>query len=146
MDAGYSLCLDRVHRVAVPADSGWLVSMIPQGIVGAYMMFSDDRPFYVGRSDSCLRGRLLGHPLLKAATHVIWEVCPTARRAFHMEAYWYDRLSPSGTLINKVHPARPCGDARPCPFCFDGDLVRAAMPFGRRPLALGKNIVAHQCP
>ncbi|MBF0129427.1 MAG: hypothetical protein HQL33_05515 [Alphaproteobacteria bacterium] len=146
MRAGYILCLDLVQRIAIPADSGWLASMIPHGVVGAYLLVDGDRPFYVGRSDSCLRRRLLGNPLLQAATHVFWEVCPSALRAFHMEAFWYDRLSPSGALLNKVHPARPWGDVRPCPFCFDSDLVRAAMPFGNRTLATEGNFFANQCP
>ena len=104
-------------RTAVPAQPAWIRSMLPTGVVGAYVLLKGPDPFYVGRSDSCLAGRLLRHEHLTATTHVFWEVCRDPIRAYHCEAYWYDYARASRTLLNRVHPARPAGHTDPCPFC-----------------------------
>lgn len=116
-----------INRLAIPADPSWLRTLIPSGVIGSYLLLDKDRPIYVGRSDTCLQSRLTHHELLGSASHVIWEICSSVRRAFHIEAFWYDRLKPKG-LLNQVHPARPSGDSRPCPFCgIDEDLIGVAL-------------------
>lgn len=125
----YEISLDAgaTNRLAIPADPGWLRVLIPSSVIGSYLLLDNDRPIYVGRSDTCLQVRLANHELLGSASHVIWEVCSSARQAFHMESFWYDRLKPGG-LLNQVHPARPAGHLWPCPFCtIDGSSVRAAL-------------------
>jgi hypothetical protein len=123
-----SLTFANSRRFALPASPAWIHPFLPPRTVGAYMLFDNGRPFYVGRSDTCLRGRLLGHEHLGAASHVLWERCPSPRQAFHLEAFWYDRLKPSGGLLNRVHPARPGDDDEPCPFCAAAAGVAAALP------------------
>lgn len=119
------------RRVGVPADPRWFKALLPPGVLGAYLLLQGDKPFYVGRSDHCLRTRLIGHNLLARATHVCWEVCRSPVHAFHAEAYWYDHFKEVGRLRNLVHPARPTGDCRPCPFCtLVGNKIPAALPFG----------------
>jgi hypothetical protein len=118
-------------RFAVPADPRWLHVLLPAGVIGTYLLFRNGRVFYVGRSDHCLRTRLTDHSLLREASHVCWEACKSPEQAFRLEAYWYDALKPAGGLLNVVHPARPEGDLRTCPFCdLRGVSVRAALPFG----------------
>jgi hypothetical protein len=122
-------------RMAVPADSTWLRVLLPSGAIGTYLLLRGGDVIYVGRSDHCLLARLTGHGLLAEATHVCWDLCRSPEHAFHMEAYWYDRLKAGGSLLNLVHPARPAGDARLCPFCaLDSQKIRAALPFGGRGL------------
>lgn len=113
-------------RIAVPARPAWIRAMLPPNVVGAYVLLNGPTPFYVGRSDSCLANRLLHHEYLPEATHVYWEVCRNPVLAFHCEAFWYDHAGGSGTLRNRVHPARPVGHDGPCPFCsINGDAVRS---------------------
>lgn len=120
-----------VKRIAIPADPRWLRVLLPAGAIGIYLLVRDGDIFYVGRSDHCLRARLANHNLLPDATHVCWDLCRSPEHAFHLEAYWYDQLKPGGALMNMVHPARPAGDRRTCPFCeLDGQKIRAALPFG----------------
>ncbi len=104
-------------RTAVPAEPAWIRAMLPRGVVGAYVLLNGPAPFYVGRSDSCLAGRLLRHEYLDDATHIFWEVCRDPVRAFHYEAFWYDHAGGPLTLRNRIHPARPVGHHGPCPFC-----------------------------
>lgn len=109
-------------RTAVPADPAWIRAMLPPGVVGAYILLDGSSPFYVGRSDSCLAGRLVHHEYLAEASHVFWEVCRDSVRAFHCESFWYDRSGGSHRLRNRIHPARPAGHSGGCPFCS----IRAA--------------------
>ena len=115
-------------RTAVPANASWIWSMLPNGVIGAYVLLKGHKPFYIGRSDSCLAGRLLRHEYLAETSHVFWEVCRDPIRAYHCEAYWYDRAGASHALRNRVHPARPTGHPDPCPFCsIDADYLRSLM-------------------
>ena len=115
-------------RTAVPANGPWIRSMLPTGVIGAYVLLQGDVPFYLGRSDSCLAGRLLRHEYLSEASHVYWEVCRNPVRAYHCEAFWYDRAGISHNLRNRVHPARPIGHPDPCPFCsIDTGRLRSLM-------------------
>jgi len=68
-------------RMAVPAHPRWIRPLIPHAVVGAYMFFLGEEPVYIGRSDVCLRTRLLGHELLGTSSHVLWERCSSPRQA-----------------------------------------------------------------
>lgn len=117
-------------RLAIPADPKWLRVLLPAGVIGTYVLFRAGIAFYVGRSDHCLKTRLTDHKLLPEASHVCWEPCKSAEHAFRLEAYWYDSLKRSGVLLNLVHPARPGGETRSCPFCdLHGPGIRAGLPF-----------------
>lgn len=102
---------------AVPADPAWIRSMIPDGVLGAYLLLRDSRPFYIGRSDSCLASRLVRHEFLSQASHLLWEVCRDPVRAFHCEAFLFDSSRGLPGFLNRVHPARPVGYHGDCPFC-----------------------------
>lgn len=122
-------------RMAVPAIPAWVRAMLPLGVIGAYVLLKGPKPFYVGRSDSCLAGRLVRHEYLAEASHVMWQICRDPVRAFHCEAFWYDRAGGTRCLRNRVHPARPAGHTGSCPFCeVDVGGLRAALsPHKNRP-------------
>ncbi len=123
-----ALSFTRAARMAMPATPAWIHPFVPPRTIGAYMLFDQGRPFYVGRSDTCLRGRLLGHELLDEASHVVWERCRSARHAFHLESFWYDRLKGGSSLRNRVHPARPVDVHETCPYCaIEVDVERLAL-------------------
>jgi hypothetical protein len=109
-------------RFAIPADPAWIRSMIPEEVVGAYLLLKHGRPFYVGRSDNCLVSRLVRHERLEQASHLIWEVCRDPARAFYCESFLYDSSREVPGFLNRVHPARPVGHHAECPFCA----IRAA--------------------
>jgi hypothetical protein len=122
MFAGVDLLFDEPKRVAFLAKAALIRLFVPEGAVGVYMLLNNKIPFYVGRSDTCSRTRLLSHPLLTAATHIAWEPCRDQLQAFRMEAAWFHAFEPS-KLLNQIHPARPSGNFENCPFCDAGDCL-----------------------
>lgn len=104
-------------RMAYPASASWLRAVIAPDQVGVYMMLRNTEPFYVGRSDHCVLRRLLHHEKLAEASHFLWQRCRNIEVAYHIEAFWYDHLAPGGSILNKVHPAKPIGHQQQCPFC-----------------------------
>lgn len=100
---------------------------IPCQVVGSYLLLDDRHPVYIGRSDTCLRRRLESHPLLGAATHVVWEAASTPDKAFLSEAFWFHELRRHHLVINLVHPARPAGSDRNCPYCRADEAERRAL-------------------
>jgi hypothetical protein len=105
--------------IAFRADPKTVGALIPEDTIGAYVLFDGDRPVYVGRSDGCLRKRLMRHEHLPKATHVMWASRSTPLRAYHLEASWYHEIQAlSSAAINKIHPAQPKGGPNiVCPFC-----------------------------
>ena len=87
---GCSLFLEVRAPVCWPLQR--LPRLLPIGVVGAYLLFADTEPIYAGRSDSCLRRRLLRHPPNNQASHVLWEACRTAYHAYCLEAFWFHKL------------------------------------------------------
>lgn len=121
-------------RLGVPADPDWIRGMIPEGVLGAYLLLRNGRPFYAGRSDSCLATRLAGHELLGQATHLLWEICDDPVRAFYCEAFLYDSSRHVSGFLNRVHPARPAGSKGECPFCsIEADQIRSVLERWRAP-------------
>jgi hypothetical protein len=100
---------------------------IPSQVIGSYLLLDHGHPVYIGRSDICLRRRLESHPLLGAATHVAWEAASTPERAFLSESFWFHELRRDGPVLNLVHPARPAGSDRACPYCSVGQAERLAL-------------------
>jgi hypothetical protein len=115
---------------AIPASHSWIRAMLVPRIAGAYVMLQDGIPIYVGRSDRCLRQRLLTHEKLALATHLHWRVCATPRKAFEQESFWFDHFSKVHSLHNSIHPAVPNCDPRPCPYC-ELEAKKVAMAFAR---------------
>ncbi|MFJ7421427.1 hypothetical protein ACIQXD_22830 [Streptomyces uncialis] len=103
---------------------------IPVGTIGAYLLLQYEQqqaaPLYVGRSDTCLRQRLIRHPLRSRATHFIAAPTRDSHYAYAIESYWYHRyLSTSATIANLIHPASPAGTGRRCPYCHETEIERA---------------------
>ena len=104
-------------RIAFRCAPRTVRAMLPQNLIGAYLLLRGRVPVYVGRSDTCLRTRLSTHNHLGPATHVTWEATRTPVAAFHLESFWYHRHHRS--LLNRIHPAAPAHTGGTCPFCLD---------------------------
>lgn len=97
----------------------WLVrAAVPAGLRGTYVLHRDDaQPFYVGRSDTDLRRRLLQHCAAGLADYFTYDVHLTAQVAFDVECSLFHALS--GPLANVIHPDAPDGSGARCAFCPD---------------------------
>ncbi|WP_318476516.1 hypothetical protein [Photobacterium leiognathi] len=100
-----SLHFTSSDHTPIPLDSEWISSLIPKRTIGAYLLLAQTEVIYVGRSDHCLRTRLLNHNHRDKASHVIWIIASSALRAYHQECYWYQCYQ--GDVINKIEPASP---------------------------------------
>ncbi len=103
---------------------------LPTGTAGAYVLLryypNDAIPIYVGRSDTCLRRRLIRHPLRGLASHFLVAPTRNLEQAFAVESHWYHQYRSEGfPVMNRIHPASPAGTGRRCPFCPDGATARA---------------------
>ncbi len=110
-------------RVPLPFRAGVVRELIPSGLAGCYLLRRVGVPRYVGRSDRCLRARLLNHPLRGLADEFVFDVCSSPESAYLLECAWYHRLG--GQLRNRIHPAQPEERSLPCPVC--DELVRASL-------------------
>jgi hypothetical protein len=130
MQAKTEITFDIPRRLAFRASPKVLRLVLPHQVPGVYILLRSDGPFYVGRSDICLRTRLTNHELLLATSYVVWETCSSPEVAFHLEASWFHFLDCEEMLENKIHPARPTGHAKNCPFCDTGDMeaLRYVLP------------------
>lgn len=98
----------------------WLVKMlIPKGYKGSYVLYFKKHeivePFYVGRSDTDLRRRLLSHPYLETADYFEYFVFDSCEKAYLSETALYHNFEFS--LLNEIHPAMPAHSFLKCPFC-----------------------------
>jgi hypothetical protein len=73
------------------------------------------RVAYVGRSDRCLRTRLLKHPRINWYDRFSARCVDTVEQAYISECLHYHM--DNGILANKVHPDRPTGMDITCPYC-----------------------------
>lgn len=93
----------------------WLVrALIPEGLPGTYVLWDEDKPRYVGRSDTNLRRRLLEHSLNWPGAYFTFDVAHGAGFAFDMECSLFHALSDQ--TVNRNHPQRPTLESD-CPFC-----------------------------
>jgi len=132
------LALDEPKQLAFAASPPVVRAFVPPAAVGVYMLLRGGAPFYVGRSDRCVQSRLTGHALLGLASHVTWEPCADPLHAYRLESAWFHALSP--TLLNRIHPARPLGWTKECPFCGTRDCQALAQAMR----ALGRSSAAEQ--
>jgi hypothetical protein len=104
-------------RFAFPLRARTIGVTVPTATCGSYLLLDPTgRALYVGRSDACLRRRLLRHPLRGRATHFTATVTDTPRAAYLLECYWWHRYQADAVpLLNLIHPAATGGAA--CPFC-----------------------------
>lgn len=100
--------------------SAWLIrALIPQNCIGTYTLFTKSgqalNAFYIGRSDTCLRRRLISHASHRKAHYFDYQVQWTAEKAFIAECAAYHALADA--TANIIHPAHPKGKEISCPFC-----------------------------
>lgn len=95
----------------------WLVRvLVPPHVLGVYVLWNPVEPFYVGRSDTSLRRRLLEHAGDYRSTYFTYDVSNTADEAFDKECSLYHALS--GSTVNRYHPHRPDAGHPGCTFCL----------------------------
>lgn len=121
MPSSAELTFDEPRQHAFLAVPSVLRALVPPGWAGVYMLLRDEVPFYVGRSDTCLQTRLVAHPLLPLASHVVWQTCASPLQAYRLESAWFHTLRLTAALVNRIHPAHPSGELNLCPFCSTGD-------------------------
>ena len=98
--------------------AGWLIrALIPVGVIGTYVLWTRDRPFYIGRSDTDLRRRLTQHAAIYRDAYFSYDLHWDAREAFAVECSLFHAMA--GSLANLVHPAQPHHKPATCPFCRD---------------------------
>jgi hypothetical protein len=124
-------------RLAFRADRRTLARLIPPHTIGTYLLLRGGSPIYIGRSDCCLRSRLVSHERLGSAEHVVWEIYTSAMAAFYSEAAWFHRLVTSKYCLNQIHPAAPLGGAATCPLCEPGAAEALEHALRRRRVELG---------
>jgi hypothetical protein len=104
-------------RFAFPLKARYISMMLPAAKPGSYLLLESSQPVYVGRSDRCVRQRLLSHPLRGKATHFTATITDDARGAYLLECYWFHRYRSDGAgLRNQIHPPGWQPNAQ-CPFC-----------------------------
>ncbi|MGW2933544.1 GIY-YIG nuclease family protein [Streptomyces sp. NPDC001156] len=91
--------------------------MIPDQLIGTYVLFRNGTEYYIGRSDTCLRRRLLAHCTTARADYFTYDVHPTPELAFAMECSLFHGYRHH--LANVLHPDRPDHQNPKCPFCLD---------------------------
>ena len=88
---------------------------------GVYVLGNDEngfKPKYVGRSDYCIRNRLLTHNHLYDYDYFMFKYVDNQRDAFYLEAkWWHDCINNGVELDNMIHPDAPSGTFWTCPYC-----------------------------
>lgn len=84
---------------------------------------------YVGRSDHCLRTRLLTHPFLYEYEYFIFVYAKDAVDAFEIECkWWHDCKNEEIWLRNKIHPDSPSKQGLICPYCQFAHTIVNCLP------------------
>jgi hypothetical protein len=65
---------------------------IPAQIPGVYLVIGERRVIYAGRSDWCLRTRLMNHEHLPYARVIAWRRCRSRAAAYQLESLCYARV------------------------------------------------------
>lgn len=83
---------------------------------------------YIGRSDGCLKRRLLQHTELGKYGHFAFKITPTIFDAFRLECQeWHNRAC----VYNLIHPDSPRNLPYICPYCLTqkefGNLLHGGM-------------------
>lgn len=73
---------------------------------------------YVGRSDHCLRTRLLTHNYLYDFSYFYFLYVDSPKDAFRLESQWWHAcVDFEVPIINKIHPDSPSNSPMVCPCC-----------------------------
>lgn len=96
----------------------WLIrALIPEGVMGTYVLWSPSAPVYVGRSDTSLRRRLLEHARQWPDIYFTFDEASSPEDAYAMECSLFHALGEHTSNID--HPQRVAADDPPCLFCMD---------------------------
>ncbi len=77
---------------------------------------------YIGRSDNCLRKRLLSHVYDRWQSHFVARPTETAAKAYRLECLFYHLQQPY--IRNEIHPAQPDEVSTKCPYCHQESVVK----------------------
>lgn len=96
--------------------TSWLIRcLIPDDVIGTYVIWDHEKPVYTGRSDTSLRRRLIEHARTTEGTHFTFDVIHSSEAAFDLECSSYHALPV--TIRNHIHPDRPDRVTAECSFC-----------------------------
>lgn len=90
-------------------------TLIPPGLPGHYVLFDARRIRYAGRSDSCVRTRVLRHAYRRRAVFFQYDVHTCVSNAWMAECGYFHAFRDD--LDNLIHPAAPTAGLMRCPFC-----------------------------
>ena len=83
---------------------------------------------YVGRSDSCLRTRLLTHNYLYSYSYFYFLYMDSPEDAFRLESQWWHACVDFDIpIINKIHPDSPVNAGLVCPYCQFAQSVKQSV-------------------
>lgn len=105
-----------------PFSAGVVRETVVGGCKGAYTLGSLVGGVYtvgyVGRSDRCVRERLVAHELLGEFDAFAVRYADDAPNAFVLEcAFWHELHDAGLPMLNRVHPATPRHSGLACPYC-----------------------------
>ncbi len=104
-----------------PFTPSWVRQAVPIHAVGVYLLAKYEEGSlasgYVGRSDTCLRRRLVYHNLLGRFDYFTFKIATNAEQAFVEEAGWWHLLRNEDFLLNSIHPSVPKYGEMICPYC-----------------------------
>ena len=114
-------------KSAYKLDIANVQNMVPQGKPGTYYLgeILEDKFYvlYVGRSDTCLKTRLLQHVKSGEFNYFRFRTCKTKKNAYKNECYaFHSHINTK----NKVHPAH--NGSCNCPICSCVDEFQTALP------------------
>ena len=113
----YLLSSEKFKRFGFLFQSEVISALIPAKVTGIYILLIGEKIIYVGRSDVCLKTRLLKHELLGVASHFAWELSTNAKHGFHLESFLFHKWQHLN-LLNQNHPGKPANCLYSCPFCY----------------------------
>lgn len=90
-------------------------TLVPPNLPGHYVLFGADGVWYVGRSDTCLRRRLLRHAYRRRALYFQFDVHTCVVNAWIAECSYFHAFR--DRLDNVIHPGPPVLSDLRCPFC-----------------------------
>ena len=89
-------------------------------------------PRYVGRSDHCLRTRLLTHNYIYQYPYFFFAYARNEAEAYAAECkWWHDCYNQGIDLRNKIHPDSPTGQGLSCPYCQFADAIEEYLALKR---------------
>ena len=106
--------------------------LVDKGKAGVYALGEvvDDEFFigYVGRSDTCLRTRLLSHNYLYDFSYFYFQYAETPANAYAKEAgLWHSCVDYGIPIRNRIHPDSPVDAHLKCPYCLSAKMIKQSL-------------------